>query len=110
LRFAEFGHRNFPAVDLDVREAIAFLSEGLIEDRVGLTRPILHNLFCMTVAVSVCFPCEQTVLCSAKEAFSFGQRRSLLMPAYRLSYDSDPATAAPVDARAAFESSLAGGG
>lgn len=49
LRFAEFGQSDFLAVDLDAREAIGFLSEGLIEDRVGLTSPILDNLFCMTV-------------------------------------------------------------
>jgi hypothetical protein len=29
LRFAEFGQRNFLAVDLDLREGIAFLAEGL---------------------------------------------------------------------------------
>jgi hypothetical protein len=49
LRFTEFGQSNFLAVDLDAREAIGFLSEGLIEDQVVLTSPILDNLFCMTV-------------------------------------------------------------
>src|SRR5215469_769604 len=49
LRFAQFGHCNFVAVDLDAREAAGFLSNELVEDDVGLTSPILDSLFCMTV-------------------------------------------------------------
>ncbi len=48
LRYAEFGQRNFLAVDLEAREAIAFLSAGLVEDKLGFTSPFLDNLFCMT--------------------------------------------------------------
>ena len=48
LRYAEFGQRNFLAVDLEAREAIAFLAEGLAEDKLGFTSPFLDNLFCMT--------------------------------------------------------------
>lgn len=48
LRYAEFGQRNFLAVDLEAREAIAFLAEGLAEDELGFTSPFLDNLFCMT--------------------------------------------------------------
>jgi hypothetical protein len=48
LRYAEFGQRNFLAVDLEAREAIAFLDEGLAEDELGFTSPFLDNLFCMT--------------------------------------------------------------
>jgi hypothetical protein len=47
-RFAEFGQRNFLAVDLDAREGIGFLSEGLAEDTLGLTSPFLDNMFCMS--------------------------------------------------------------
>jgi hypothetical protein len=50
LRFAEFGQGNFLAVDLDAREGIAFLAEGLAKDELGLTSPFLDNLFCMTAA------------------------------------------------------------
>jgi hypothetical protein len=48
LRFAEFGRRNFLAVDLDAREAIGFLAEGLAEDKLGLTSPFIENMFCMS--------------------------------------------------------------
>jgi hypothetical protein len=48
LCYAEFGQRNFLAVDLEAREAIAFLAEGLAEDELGFTSPFLDNLFCMT--------------------------------------------------------------
>jgi hypothetical protein len=50
LRFAEFGQRNFVAVDIEAREAIAFISEGLAEDAPGFTSPFLDNLFCLTVS------------------------------------------------------------
>ena len=50
LRFAEFGQRNFLAVDLDAREAVAFLAQSLAEDELGLTSPFLDNLFCMTAS------------------------------------------------------------
>jgi len=49
LRFAEFGQRNFMAVDLDAREGIGFLAEGLAKDRLGLICPFLENMFLMSV-------------------------------------------------------------
>ena len=48
LRFAEFGQRNFLAVDIDAREAIAFISEGLAEDALGFTSPFLDTMFYLT--------------------------------------------------------------
>jgi hypothetical protein len=48
LRFAQFGQRNFLAVDLEAREAIAFVAEGLIEDALGFTSPFIDTLFYMT--------------------------------------------------------------
>jgi hypothetical protein len=48
LRSAEFGQRNFLAVDIGARHAIAFLADGLVKDRLGFTSPFLDNLFCMT--------------------------------------------------------------
>jgi hypothetical protein len=48
IRFAEFGQRNFLAVDIEAREAIAFVSEGLIEDAPGFTSPFIDTLFYMT--------------------------------------------------------------
>ena len=48
LRFAQFGQRNFLAVDLDAREAIAFVAEGLVEDAAGFTSPFIDTLFYMT--------------------------------------------------------------
>ena len=50
-RFAQFGQRNFLAVDLDAREAIGFVSEGLFEDAHGFTSPFVDTLFYMTVGV-----------------------------------------------------------
>lgn len=49
LRFAQFGQRNFLAVDLEAREGIGSVSESLMEDKLGLTSPFLDNLFCLTV-------------------------------------------------------------
>ena len=49
LRWAQFGQRNFLAVDLEMREAVAFVSEGLIENELGFTSPFLDNLLCLTV-------------------------------------------------------------
>jgi hypothetical protein len=48
LRFAEFGQRNFIAVDLDAREGIGFLAEGLAEDKLGLTSPFIDTIFYLT--------------------------------------------------------------
>ena len=48
IRFAEFGQRNFLAVDLEARSAIAFISEGLVEDTPGFTSPFIDTLFYMT--------------------------------------------------------------
>jgi hypothetical protein len=48
LRFAHFGQRNFLAVDIETREAIAFVAEGLLEDALGFTSPFLDTLFYMT--------------------------------------------------------------
>jgi hypothetical protein len=50
LRFAEFGQRNFLAVDLKARTAIAILSESLAQDNPGLTIPFLDSLFCLTAS------------------------------------------------------------
>jgi len=48
LRFAQFGQRNFLAVDIEAREAIAFVAEGLVEDEQGFTSPFIDTLFYMT--------------------------------------------------------------
>jgi len=50
LRFVEFGQRSFIAVDLEACEAVAFIAEGLLADKVGFTSPFLDNLFCMTAS------------------------------------------------------------
>jgi hypothetical protein len=50
LRFAQFGQRTFIAVDIEAREAIAFIADGLVADKVGFTSPFLDNLFCMTAS------------------------------------------------------------
>jgi hypothetical protein len=48
LRYAEFGQSNFLAVDLEAREGIGFLAEGLAEDQLGLTSLFLDNMFCLS--------------------------------------------------------------
>jgi hypothetical protein len=50
LRYAEFGQQNFLAVDLEAREAVAFIADGLVADKIGFTSPFLDNLFCMTAS------------------------------------------------------------
>jgi hypothetical protein len=48
LRFVQFGERSFLAVDLGARQAIAVLSERLVDNDLGFTSPFLDNLFCLT--------------------------------------------------------------
>jgi hypothetical protein len=48
IRFAEFGQRNFLAVDLEARKGIGFLAEGLAQDTLGLTSPFIENMFLMS--------------------------------------------------------------
>ena len=48
LRFAQFGQTNFMAVDLEIREAIGYIAEGLVENDLELTSPFLDTLFCLT--------------------------------------------------------------
>lgn len=48
LRFAEFGQTNFVAVDLEIREAVGYIAEGLVESDLELTSPFLDTLFCLT--------------------------------------------------------------
>ena len=50
LRFAEFGHRNFIAIDTDSRLAVVFITEELARDRSSLTYPFLDTLYCMCAA------------------------------------------------------------
>jgi hypothetical protein len=50
LRFAQFGQRNYLAVDIDAREAIAFVGEVLFEDAPGFTSPFIDTLFYMTAS------------------------------------------------------------
>lgn len=50
LRFVTFGQRNFLAVDLEVKEAIGILCEGLMRDEIGLTIPFLDSMFCLTAS------------------------------------------------------------
>ena len=47
LRYAEFGQRNFIAIDMESRLAAVFISEELACDRSSLTYPFLDTLFCM---------------------------------------------------------------
>jgi hypothetical protein len=49
LRFAQFGQKNFMAVNIEAREAIAFVAEGLVDDALGFTSPFIDTLFYMTV-------------------------------------------------------------
>jgi hypothetical protein len=50
IRFAQFGQRNFLAVDIDAREAVCFVSEGLFDDTQGFSSPFVDSLFYMTAA------------------------------------------------------------
>ena len=48
LRFAQFGQKNFLAVDIEEREAVAFIAKGIVEDDLGFTSPFIDTLFYMT--------------------------------------------------------------
>ncbi len=48
LRFINIGQRNFIAVDLEARQAVAVLAEGLAGDPQGFRIPFLDDLFCLT--------------------------------------------------------------
>jgi hypothetical protein len=51
LRYVNFGQRGFLAVDLENREAVAFLSDRFVEGETRFrSRPALDILFCMTAA------------------------------------------------------------
>lgn len=50
LRYVNLGQRSFFAVDLDSREAVAFLSRGLAHDAVGFPSVFVATLFDMTAA------------------------------------------------------------
>lgn len=50
IRLAQFGQRNFLAVDIAAREAVGFVSEGLFDDVQGFTSPFIDTLFYMTAA------------------------------------------------------------
>ena len=47
-RFVNIGQRSFIAVDLEAREAVAYLAEGLLRDPAGFVSPFLYNLFSLT--------------------------------------------------------------
>jgi hypothetical protein len=72
LRFAEFGQRNFLAVDLKARAAIGVVSESLADDNLGLTIPFLDSLFCLTASSLGLTPLWANCLAS-------GQRGVLLL-------------------------------
>ena len=51
LRYVNIGQRSFMAVDLEAREAVAFLADRFVEGGPGLKhRPPLDILFCLTAA------------------------------------------------------------
>lgn len=50
MRFAQFGQKNFVAVDIGAREAIAFISECLFRDAQGFISPFIDTLFYMSAA------------------------------------------------------------
>lgn len=68
LRFVAFGQRNFLAVDLDARQAIGILSQGLMEDELGLTSPFLDNMFCLTAGSLGLVPVWANCLASQQNA------------------------------------------
>lgn len=68
IRFAHFGQRNFLAVDLDAREAIGFISQGLFEDAHGFTSPFIDTLFYMTAGALGLFPFAAACVRSGQSA------------------------------------------
>jgi hypothetical protein len=67
LRFAEFGQRNFLAVDIEAREAVAFVSDGLAKDVSGFTSPFIDTLFYMTSGSLGLVPFQAACVASGAE-------------------------------------------
>jgi hypothetical protein len=64
LRFAQFGQRNFLAVDIEAREAVAFVAQGIVEDALGFTSPFIDTLFYMTAGSLGLVPFEAACVSS----------------------------------------------
>lgn len=56
LRYVNFGQRNFLAVDLEAREAVAFLSEELANDELGFSSIFASTLFDLTAPAMKLMP------------------------------------------------------
>ena len=67
LRFAEFGQRTFLAVDLEMREAIGFVSHELCEDLLAFTSPFIDTLFYLTAGSLGLFPFASACVASGRE-------------------------------------------
>jgi hypothetical protein len=50
-RYINLGQRSFIAVDLSCREAVAFISEGLVRDEVGFASIVLASLFYLCAGI-----------------------------------------------------------
>jgi len=48
LRYVSFGQHSFIAIDLEAREAVGYLAEGLLADEAGFASPFLTTLFILT--------------------------------------------------------------
>jgi hypothetical protein len=67
LRFAQFGQKNFVALDLDAREAIAYIAQGLLDDKSGFTSPFIDTLFYMTAGSLGLVPFAAACVSSGKQ-------------------------------------------
>jgi hypothetical protein len=77
LRYVNFGQRSFLAVDLEAREAVAFLSEELARDELGFSSIFAATLFDLTAAAMKLMPVAAA--CAAlngKALLIFGPPRS----------------------------------
>jgi hypothetical protein len=50
LRLISIGQHSFLGIDLESREAVGILAQGLATDEVGLLSPFLDDLFCLTAS------------------------------------------------------------
>ncbi|MGH9326460.1 MAG: hypothetical protein ACRD2B_07225 [Terriglobia bacterium] len=77
LRYVNLGQRSFFAVDIEAREAIAFISEELVQDGPGFSSVFLATLFDLTTGALDLVPISAACVAqSSKALLVFGSPRS----------------------------------
>lgn len=77
LRYVNLGQRSFAAVDLESRQAAAFISEGLVQNAPGFSSVFLATLFDLTAGALDLVPISSACIArNGKALLIFGPPRS----------------------------------